>query len=179
MPALHVPGGANYVSSIAVGDGHHVVDDFGRIAQIGHGYHYEFARSVLKSCLYRVQRPSPVLVANKAKGKSRLALEFVGGRKGRVIVPVIDKPHFRVHVYLGIKLRQGRTDVLSLVVDGDCNDDTCAQMPPIRICSTIQGITSSSIWSSVVSARKPSNLAAFSTAGTRFCTSYLNGSSLV
>ena len=49
------------------------------------------------------------------------------------------------------------------------------QIPPMRICSSIHGITSSRIASREVVARNPRSRAAFSTSGTRFWTSYLNG----
>lgn len=45
------------------------------------------------------------------------------------------------------------------------------QIPPTLICSAIHGISSSRIRSSGVSAWNPSSLSAFSTEGTRFCTS--------
>lgn len=62
-------------------------------------------------------------------------------------------------------------------VDGVKGQGLGHQMPPMRICSSIQGMTSSRMASSDVVARNPSIRAAFSTLGTRFCTSYLNGSS--
>lgn len=51
------------------------------------------------------------------------------------------------------------------------------QMPPMRICSSIHGMTSSRMASREVVARKPRSRAAFSTLGTRFWTSYRKGSS--
>src|SRR4029078_13208872 len=51
------------------------------------------------------------------------------------------------------------------------------QMVPCSMAWRIQGITSSSISSSVVVASKPSTSRAFSTAGTRRCTSRVNGPS--
>ena len=47
-----------------------------------------------------------------------------------------------------------------------------------RMASSTHGTTTSSISSSVVVASNPSTSRAFSTAGTRFCTSWSNGSSL-
>ena len=144
-PTFHVTRCTYNVGPLSLRCGHHIIDDLRRITEVCHRHNDKLPIRVLKPGLYCIQRTTSVLVLYKSERDARLALELTGRRKGRVLVVVVYKPGLSVDSGFRIKLSQSRLDIVPFVVYRDYYSDARAQIPPILICSSIQGMTSSRI----------------------------------